>query len=258
MSECCRGQQSDHIKDREHNFGGIDTDIIEESLEVEHRFAPGSIGNCSNHEMIDTEVLGDLCDRGSFHLGHLCAEGRVQSTALVVGLEELVPSRHRSEDNFRLFTQDRGEFDVREPSANPVEEAIGRPISEILGGIEERDVPRLIDQETVRSQNSGVVVQNEFGYDDISDADGIVDTTRDPGEDHDTRFEVIECERRHHGSVHLPDPASGDHDVSGSECADRELVPSERDRLARGHPLAKHYQFTGKGAHDQDRLFHAP
>ena len=208
--------------------------------------------------MIDAEVLGHLCNGCSLHLGCLCTEGCVQPSAFDVGLKELVPRRYRSENDLGLLPQNRGELHDREPPANPIEEIAGRSIAELLCGVEEWNVPRLVDPEPLRFQNPGVVVQDMLGHHDVSDVEGIVDRSCDAREDHHTRLEVIEGERCHHGGIHLPDPDRGDNDISRFEHTDVELMPTERDRLTARHPLPKQSQLTNKSTHDEDGLFHAP
>ena len=249
---------SDHLEDREYDFGRVDGDLVEESFEVDYGIAACEVGHCTDHEMIDAEVLGHLCNGCSLHLGCLCTEGCVQPSAFDVGLKELVPRRYRSENDLGLLPQNRGEPDVGKPSANPIEKIVGGSIAKVLGGVEEGYVPRLVDPEPLRFQDPCVVVQNVLGHHDVSDVEGIVDRSCDASEDHDTRLEVIEGERRHHRGVHLPDPGSGDDDLSGIEHADVELTTTEHDRLTVGHPFPEQSQLTNKSTHDEDGLFHAP
>ncbi len=126
--------------------------------------------------MIDAKVLTHLRHGCSFHLHGVCLQGCMEPPPLGIGLEELIPRHHGPEHDVWLSLENRREFEVSESLLYAPEQFVGGPVAELLGGVEERNVTRLVEVESVGFEDAGVVMQDVFGHDDVADAERVIDS----------------------------------------------------------------------------------
>jgi hypothetical protein len=167
----------------------------------------------------DAHQLGHLGERRTLHLDRGGAVLLVEAAAGCRRVDEDVAGDDRPDHDPRVSAGDRKEGEAGQPVLDHRQQAGIGLEAQVIGRVEEREVPGLVHLEAVVVQDPGVVLDEPMGNDHVADPEGRVQAAGDSGEHEGARSRGADQEGGDRAHGHLPDPTLGQDDLMTVEPA---------------------------------------
>ncbi len=171
----------------------------------------GEVGQRADDEERHTELVGDLRDGAALHLHGLAAMLLGKPMAHLARVHEHVARQDRADRDPWRSIANRRQLDAIQSVPDCADQVRGWREAELVSRVEERQVPGLIDVQSVGLEDSGVVLDQAVGNDDIAYPQVGVQSARDTCENDHARLGRQDERRCDHGGRDLADARFGKH-----------------------------------------------